>query len=191
MQINRKFLLAVFFILFLGGGISGGYFYFSKKTTPPAQNIEAGPLKENRGVDLSFPVKVYYPSEGRLIMEERMVQRQASIAAIAEEAVNEFLKGPSRGGKSDIPAGTKMLRAYSGNDAILYVDLSDEFRRNFQGDALTEFLVLKGLYETIVSNVQGINDVKLTIEGKEIESIGGHIGILYPLKNSLLAAGSE
>lgn len=190
MQINRKFLLAVLFVLVFGGGISGGYFYFSKKSTSPAQKIDAGPLKENPGVDLSFPVKVYYPSEGHLIMEERMVQRQASMTAVAEKAVDEFLKGPSRGEKSDIPAGTKLLRVYSGNDTILYVDFSDEFRRNFQGDALTEFLVLKGLYETIVSNAQGINDVKLIIEGKEIESIGGHISILYPLKNTLLAAGS-
>jgi len=64
----------------------------------------------------------------------------------------------------------------------LYVDLSDEFRRNFQGDVLAEFLLLKGLYESLISNEQEIQDVKILIEGKEIETLGGHLLLTYPLR---------
>lgn len=187
MQINKKRILWVLaFILLFSGGIVGGFFYFSNNFAfkqPPT----ATPQAKEQAEDFSF-VRVYYPSEGRLIMEERRVKRQASIPAIAWAIVEEFLKGPSNManmGKSDVPMGTKLLGIYSGSDGILYVDLSDEFRRNFQGDALTEFLLLKGIYESIISNVTGIDDVKVIIEGKEIESIGGHILALYPLKNEL------
>jgi hypothetical protein len=72
---------------------------------------------------------------------------------------------------------------YKGADRILYIDLSDEFRRNFQGDAFTEFLLLKSLYESLISNVEDIQDVKVLIEGKEAETLGGHLYLLYPLKD--------
>jgi spore germination protein GerM len=107
---------------------------------------------------------------------------------MAEEIVKEFLRGPSQMNRSGIPVATKLLGIYPGNDGILYVDLSDEFRRNFQGDAIGEFLLLKGLYDSILSNVTGVDDVKIVIEGKEIESIGGHLFALYPLKNTLSEA---
>jgi hypothetical protein len=76
-----------------------------------------------------------------------------------------------------------ILGIYKGSDQILYVDLSDELRRNFQGDALSEFLLLKGLYESLLANLQGIEDVKILVEGKEIETLGGHFYLKYPLKN--------
>ncbi len=187
MQTNKKRILWVLvsLLLFLGG-IAGGFIYFSKSFGP--RHIPQTTLQPSQeGDDFSF-IRVYYPSDERLIMEERRVKRQVSLVAIAEATVEEFLKGPSNRGKSDIPIGTKLLGVYSGSDKILYLDFSDEFRRNFQGDALTEFLLLKGLYDSIISNVTDVDDVKVIIEGKETESIGGHLFVLYPLKNTLAEA---
>jgi hypothetical protein len=68
---------------------------------------------------------------------------------------------------------------------MLYIDLSDEVRRNFQGDALSEYLLLNGLYESLVSNISDFQDVKILVEGRELETLGGHIYLKYPLKNIL------
>lgn len=183
MPVNKKKLLwvSVFVILFIGG-IVGGFLYFSKRTVPPEKTAPPSHA-DLRPQDLSS-VRVYYPSEGRLVTEDRRIERQSSPMAVAEVVVGEYLKGPSSV-KSEIPKDARLLRVYSGNDGILYLDISDEFRRNFQGDALAEYLLLKGLYESIISNVSGIQDVKVIIEGKEIESIGGHFFAMYPLKNML------
>jgi spore germination protein GerM len=180
---RRRILWVLVFALLFLGGIAGGFFYFSQ-TLGLKQTAEPVPQEARQAEDASF-MRVYYPSESRLVMEERRVKRQVVLTAIAETIVSEFLKGPSTVAKSEIPAGTKLLAVYYGSDGILYVDLSDEFRRNFQGDALNEFLLLKGLYDSIISNVTGVDDVKVIIEGKEIESIGGHLFTLYPLKNML------
>ncbi len=184
MPANKKKILwvLVFALLFLGG-IAGGFFYFSRNFGF-MQTVKTVPQEVGQEEDTSF-MRIYYPSEGRLIMEERRVKRQVALTAVAEEIAHEFLKGPSNMAKSAVPPGTKLLAVYYGSDGILYVDLSDEFRRNFQGDALNEFLLLKGLYDSIISNVTGVDDVKVIIEGKEIESIGGHFLALYPLKNML------
>jgi len=182
---NRIIWILVFVLLFLAG-IAGGFFYFSKGFGQ-AHMAATAPQEEKQPDNSSF-IRVYYPSEGRLVMEERRVKRQVSLPAMAEEIVKEFLKGPSQAKRSGIPVATKLLGIYPGSDGILYVDLSDEFRRNFQGDAIGEFLLLKGLYDSILSNVTGVDDVKIVIEGKEIESIGGHLFALYPLKNTLAEA---
>ena len=184
MPINkRKVLWVLVFILLFSGGIAGGFFYFAENFgNKPKGEMITEPQKQAE--DSSF-IRVYFPSEGRLIMEERRVKKLGSVTISAEEIVEEFLKGPSIKGKSDVPPGTKVLGVYFGTDGILYVDLSDEFRRNFHGDALSEFLLLKGLYESIISNITGVDDVKVLIEGKVMESIGGHLFILYPLKNTL------
>jgi spore germination protein GerM len=180
---RRRILWVLVLVLLFSGGIAGGFFYFAGNfgNKPKGETIAE---THKQAEDSSF-IRVYFPSEGRLIIEERRVKRLGSVTVSAEEIVEEFLKGPSPGGKSDVPPDTKVLGLYFGNDGILYVDLSDEFRRNFHGDALSEFLLLKGLYESIISNVTGIDDVKILIEGKEMESMGGHLFVLYPLKNTL------
>jgi hypothetical protein len=33
--------------------------------------------------------------------------------------------------------------------------------------------------------VQDIQDVKILIEGKEIETLGGHLSLFYPLKDTI------
>jgi hypothetical protein len=184
MPFNKRTILWIFvFIILFIGGIAGGYFYFTKGLVPRHPSAEAPHPAYSEDQDL-MTVRMYYPSEERLVMEERKVKRQASVVATAEEIAAAYLKGPSKG-RSDVPADARVLGVYSGNDGILYLDISDEFRRNFQGDAMTEYLLLKGLYESIISNISGIDDVKILIEGKEIESIGGHLFALYPLKNTL------
>jgi spore germination protein GerM len=118
------------------------------------------PLK-TKGQEMAKPgeakyslIKVYYPYGGRLNMEDRKVGESVSRMSVAEAVVEEFLKGPDNSLESGVPEDAGLLGIYPGTDGILYIDLSDEFRSNFQGDALSEFLLLRGLYESIVSNVQ-------------------------------------
>ncbi|HET6515268.1 MAG TPA: GerMN domain-containing protein [Thermodesulfovibrionales bacterium] len=191
MRIDRIKLLWVFvFLLLFGIGIAGGYLFVSKKFPLQKPEPQEPQPAAQQQIDDLISVRIYYPSGGRLAMEERRVRRGTDLT-IAEETIEEFLKGPTSFPNTEkriIPSGAKVLGSYRGSDGILYVNLSDDFRRNFQGDAPAEFLLLKGLYETVISNVKGIDDVKIIVEGKEIESIGGHIFSLYPLKNTLAEA---
>lgn len=165
------FLLACLFL----AGLGAGYVVFKKNfSLPPAP---PPPAAEEEFTYL----RVYYPLSGRLQMEERRVPRAMAVGNMAEATVREFLKGPSGVSVQTAPQGAELLGAYSGSDGILYVDLSEGFRRGFRGDALSEFLLLRGLYESLLSNVYGTSDVRVLVEGREAESIGGHISLLGPL----------
>jgi hypothetical protein len=181
----KKIAGIVFLVLLFAAGVTGGYLYFAKmvpREKPPAEEVTGIPLKTE---DL-FSLKIYYPVGDRLQMEERRLPRRSGQMAIAEATVQEYLKGlKGQTGEelSAVPKDTRLLGLYKGADRILYVNLSDEIRRNFQGDVFTEYLLLKGLYESLISNVEDVEDVKVIIEGKEAETLGGHLYLSYPLKD--------
>ena len=179
---TKKLSIIILLVLLFIGGLAGGYWYFSKVSPKqvPEEKVTSLPPVE----DL-FTLKIYYPIGNRLQIEERRLQRRNNKIAIAEAIVEEFFKGPVGMKTSDMPKGVRLLGIYQDENKILYVDLSDELRRNFQGDALTEFLLLKGLCESLISNLGDIEDVKVLIEGGERETLGGHFYLLYPLKDTV------
>ncbi|MFH1014829.1 MAG: GerMN domain-containing protein [Nitrospirota bacterium] len=180
---SKKYLWIPVFLLLFAAGMTGGYFYFSKKFPSQAMPTKETEEKVGRAIEDMFTLRIYYPAGGRLQMEERKAQRKIPQMTVAEAVISEFLKGPVNVSVSEIPKDTKLIGLYRGDDGMLYVDLSDEFRRNFGGDAAAEFLLLRGLYESLISNVYDITDVKILIEGREMESLGGHLYLSYPLKD--------
>lgn len=170
--------ISVLFLLFILG-IFVGYLYFSSTKTV-SKNLEIKNGVEN-AEDL-YSLRMYYPAGEHLQIEERRLPRRTLQIAIAEAVVEQYLKGPIDTKVSIVPKEVKILGIYKGADRILYVDLSEEFRKNFRGDAISELLLLKGLYQSIISNIEEIQDVKVLIEGKEVETLGGHFYLKYPLK---------
>jgi hypothetical protein len=168
-------------LLFLAGGI-GGYIYFSK-VIPQERAVSEGGIEPSAKTEDLFSLRIYYPAGDQLQIEERRLPRRTGLLAIAEATAEAYLKGPSQTTTAQMPKEVKVLGVYKGVDGILYVDISDELRRNFQGDVFAEFLLLKGLYESLVSNVEDIQDVKVLIEGKEVETIGGHLYLSSPLRD--------
>lgn len=75
------------------------------------------------------------------------------------------------------PRARGSLPFFQGSDGTVYLDISHEFRSHFKGDAYGEFLLLRGLYESVMSNARDVNGLKVLIEGKEVETIGGHISL--------------
>lgn len=174
-------ILLVFLLLFIGA-TGGGYLFFSKKIFKYDYAEKPGIPETEEDITT---LNIYYPVQDALRMEERRIKRRISPLSVAEAVVDEFLKGPAGETGPGIPREARRLGVSFGTEGILYVDLSDEFRSNFMGDAMDEFLVLRGLYESLISNVPDIRDVKVLVDHKEIETLGGHILLLYPLGETI------
>lgn len=180
---NKTVWIALIVIFFLAG--AAGSYFFLKHFTPaqdqPLHNETR--IQSVEGQDLMV-IRLYVPKNGKLEMTEKKLPRRIKNIAIAEAVIEEFFRTPAD--SSPIPQGVKVLGMYRDASLNLYLDLSDELRRNFQGDALSEFLVLKGMHDSLVANVQDFQDLKILVEGKEIESLGGHFYLKYPLKSTVL-----
>ncbi len=147
-----------------------------KHVEQPPRSASSIPMTGKDGGEL-VPVSIFYPSVDGLASEERFIPASASRKRTLEVVVEEYLKGPSGDIPSYMPEGTRLLDVYLGKDDILYLDISHEFRSGFQGDAYSEFLLLRGLYESVMTNAGDLSGMKILIEGKEVETIGGHISL--------------
>lgn len=187
---GRRIILTAALLLVFAGGLTAGYLYLSLGAKQQQKKPSDGQVEQE--IQGSSSLKIYYPVNGYLQMEERIVTPMIMTREDAARAtVSGYLKGPAGMLDPAIPPDTKLLGTYFGSDGVLFIDLSDAFRRNFQGDALTEYLLLRGLYESLLSNVSGIKDVRLLIEGNEIETIGGHMLANVPLGRELLINSPE
>ncbi len=182
---NKRNLLIILALLF-AAALSGWLFTrYHQSTTErpetPLIELKDG-MPKNQGAfgvsgEDTISLKIFYPSEDGIVAEDKIVPNKPLPVAMAEAALTEYLKGLKAGHKD-----TKLLGVYRDRNNVFYIDLSDEFRRNFSGDVRQEYYLLKSLFDTVVSNVAGAEDVRLLIDGKEIESIGGHYYSLYGLK---------
>jgi spore germination protein GerM len=184
---NNRTLWITLIVLFLLAVAAGSYFFMHKYTESeeqPASTTAQSPVMEPADI---FILRIYQPRNNGIEMTERKIPKRISNIAIAEAVIEEFFKSTATSGVSAIPQNVKLLGLYKDEAQILYIDLSDEARRNFQGDAMAEYLLLKAIYESLVSNVLDFQDCKILIEGKEIETLGGHFYLKYALKNTFSA----
>ena len=184
---NNKILWITLIVLLFLAGAAGSYFFirnFAEPEKQPPSTSAQSPVIESEDISV---LRIYQPHNNRLEMTERKIPKRISNTAIAEAVIEEFFKPTAADGVSVGPQNVKLLGLYKDEGQMLYIDLSDEVRRNFQGDAMSEYLLLKGIYESLVSNVQDFQDCKILIEGKEIETLGGHFYLKYALKNTFSA----
>jgi len=182
---NKKIWVPAVLLLFIAG-MGAGYYFLGRTGVIRAGSAPgpvAGSPQEAAGDFMS--ISLYYPSGSGLKPVTRKLPGRSSRSSIAEAVIEEFFKTPAGGEAVSVPRDVRLLGIYRDSADIIYVDLSDEFRRNFQVDSLSEYLLLKGLYESLTANLQELKDVKVLIDGKEAETAGGHIFLKYGLKNTV------
>lgn len=191
---NKKYIIAAASIIgvliaLISGWLAAKYYlsYKYKKDQRIAEIATIDKLKAQQGNSAGDSygsedalLKIFFinkDSEDGLAIKEIKVKAVSSHLEMAENVITEYLKA-----NDVILKDTKLLGIYRDRNNTIYIDLSEAFRKNFSGDARDEYYLLKSLYKSVISNIQNVDDVKLLIEGKEIESIGGHFSILYGLK---------
>ncbi len=171
-------------ILFFVAGAAGSFFLMKYVTPLPGRPAAVAPVQQSVEAQDFAAARILLPKGKKLEMQERKLKRRIKSIAFAEAVTEQFFKEAAN--DYAVPQNVKVLGIYRDQNQILYIDLSDELRRNFQGDALDEYLLLKGMYETVASNVPDFQDLKVLVEGREIETLGGHFFLKYPLKNMVL-----
>ncbi|MBF0559607.1 MAG: GerMN domain-containing protein [Nitrospirae bacterium] len=185
---EKKYYLIALVVMLLAA--AAGWFVTQQYLSPTRQfqtplielkgDATAGGALPSPMSDDGVTVKIFLPSADGIKVDERRIQNNPIPVAMAEALTAEYLKG-----LKDEIKDVKLLGVYRDKRSIIYIDVSDEFRKNFSGDIKQEYALLKSLYQTITVNIPGTEDVRLLVDGKEIESLGGHFNALYPLGNTV------
>jgi spore germination protein GerM len=62
-----------------------------------------------------------------------------------------------------------------------YIDFSQELSQGHPGGPWAEMLTLRSIMQTVMTNVPEIKRVQMLIEGREVETLAGHVDIRRPL----------
>ena len=146
---------------------------------------ESGPLhmpqvshkKERREVKVFFSD----PDASKLVYEKRFAELGAGVASDAVVLVSELIKGPQlEGSFPTIPSETRLLNAYM-IGTVLVLDFTQEIQVNHGGGTANEMLTVYSIVNTAVANLNGIERVQILVEGKDVETLAGHLDLSKPL----------
>jgi spore germination protein GerM len=85
---------------------------------------------------------------------------------------------------SAIPKGTS-LRALFITRGEAYVDLSRELVTGHPGGSTNELLTIRTIADALIANLPAISAVQLLVDGKEVDTLAGHVDLRRPLTRKL------
>jgi hypothetical protein len=86
---------------------------------------------------------------------------------------------------SAIPEGTKLRTVFFTKAGEIYVDLSSDVQVNHPGGTTSETLTVYTLVSALTSNLPAVTGVQILVEGKEVDTLAGHLDLRRPIEQNL------
>ena len=86
---------------------------------------------------------------------------------------------------SAIPAGTRLRTVFFTKAGEIYVDLSADVQANHPGGTTNETLTVFTLVSALTSNLPAVTSVQILVEGKEVDTLAGHLDLRRPIEQDL------
>jgi spore germination protein GerM len=108
------------------------------------------------------------------LAEDPVAQGRQILAAQLEPAAEPFV--------SVVPDGTMLRAFYVTERGDAFVDLSREVSANHPGGSFTELLTVYAIVNAVTANLPAIQRVQILIDGKEADTLAGHVDLRRPLQ---------
>ena len=146
--------------------------------TGPAPTAPAAP-EDGR----TIKARLFYVSDdgARLTSVERDVPFAEQTAAQARRIVVAQLTPVTAPLVSAVPAGTTLRALYLASDGSAYVDLSREVTLAHPGGSVNELLTIYTIVQALTTHLPAITAVQLLVDGREVDTLAGHVDIKRPL----------
>ncbi len=139
-------------------------------------STEGSPIEEPVAAG-RIQIKLYVlGGSGReLATETEQILYSPSVQQQAKEVVRLLLR---RSGA--IPRGVSLRELFVTSQGVAYVDLSQELVSNHPGGSSAEELTVFSLSQTLIANFPAVKTVKILVEGREIQTLAGHLDLTIP-----------
>ena len=168
---------AVMALVLLAAG-AGGYLWFRASRMPqpaPIQQQEAMPAAKP---DEPFMATLYLPAEGRLNAAVVAVKRDPDVQIQARETVAATL-ADDRGGTVAVLKELKLKALYLDGAGTAYLDLApvNAGQKELRASAEEELLAVYALVTTVTQNFPEVRQVRVLVDGREAQTLAGHIDL--------------
>ena len=86
---------------------------------------------------------------------------------------------------SAVPPGTTLRALFITDRGDAYVDLSHEVAAAHPGGTLNELLTVYTIVDALTVNLPGVQSVQILVDGKEVQTLAGHVDLRQPLAKNL------
>jgi spore germination protein GerM len=144
---------------------------------PPLEKGSTAITKEKILVTLYFSDS----NERFLAPEKRLVPQEQEGVEQAKILIKALLKGSEKGLVNTFPEQTELKDVKIDKDGTAYVNFDKGLIEHHPGGSASEVATLYSLTNSLTYNLPQIKRVKVLIDGKEKESLKGHVDTRYPL----------
>jgi hypothetical protein len=154
-----------------------------------AQSGQAGMIGSSEATPVftgtvnQIEVNLYFlRADGKgLTAERRGVFKTSTVNDRVRQAVQALLDGPEGNSLPALPPGTQLREIFVASDGTAYVDLGPEMLLGISLGTSDAVFAIYSVVNTLVENFDEISQVKILIEGKEAENVGGHFDLSRPM----------
>jgi spore germination protein GerM len=126
----------------------------------------------------------YVSDDGMMLVG---TQREVPFGATVPEqarAIVEAQIAPAAPLLSAIPADTKLRDVFVTERGDAFVDLSSDVSAKHPGGSLNEIFTVYTIVNALTVNLPAITRVQILIDGKEADTLAGHVDLRHPLAKS-------
>ena len=129
---------------------------------------------------------LFYVSEDgmSLVQAQREVPFGATVAEQAR-AIIEAQIAAAAPLVSAIPPETKLREVFVTERGDAFVDLSGDITARHPGGSLDEIFTVYSIVNALTVNLPAITRVQILVDGKEVDTLAGHVDLRHPLVKSL------
>jgi len=177
-------IAAVILAVFAGVWIVVSHRAQGPAPTAPGPSVDAA---SSTAAEPKITATLYYVSEDGLSLPgvQREVPFGDPIVEQARRIVEAQLAQAPPPYASPIPPGTKLRALYLGDRGDAFVDLSGEVRTAHTGGALDELFTTYAIVNALTVNLPAITRVQILVDGKEADTLAGHVDLRRPLQKNL------
>jgi len=147
---------------------------------PPSAAAPAAPGRK-------IKAHLFYVSDDgmRLTRVERDITYGESAADQAREIIAAQVAAVTEPQVSAVPRGTQLRALFITDKGEAFVDLSREVVSAHPGGSINELLTVYTFVNALTANLPAIQSVQLLVDGKEMDTLAGHVDLRRPLVKNL------
>lgn len=181
MSIRRILIVAAALVL---AGVVLGLVMASRRRVTPTTSNTATPVATETADGRKIKAQLFYVAEEghTLTGVEREVPYAEGTAAQARAIIAAQLAPAEEPLVSAIPTGTTLRALFVTAQGDAFVDLSREVAAAHPGGSTHERLTIYTIVDALTVNLPAIRAVQILVDGREVESLAGHVSLRGPLR---------
>lgn len=151
--------------------------------TPAERAVTTAPA----ATEPKIRARLFYVAEDgmRLVAVEREVPLGATPIEQARLLVTEQLAAAPPPLAQAIPEATTLRALFLTDRGEAFVDLSRDVRSRHPGGSLDELFTVYAIVNVLTVNLPAVTKVQILVDGKEVDTLAGHIDLREPLARNL------